>query len=493
MKKLITILFIFISGVLLSQESNYAPGTNCIINNYSITILEDGVPNSDMSSAGEWWGGGVQIKEVGTLGSITETMPDLQNSSKEVFTTYSVGSGVYGWTARLDFQVFNDIWYFRGYVINQLNDTAYSNVILKDVNSGAPATAPVIANTRIPFDIQQTTEESGGVISSDGGASITAKGVVWSSSTSTPTITVKDGITDDGTGVADYYSSLTGLSTGTGYWVRAYATNSVNTSYGNSIAFTTKSAATTFSINHIATSAALSEITSVFRSIHFNSAGTKMYAVGNSGNTHQYSLSTAWLITTLSFDNVTHNPSEISSNVIFSTEISSNDENLYLLNNIQQKVYQYIMTTPGDLSTAPSTANYIKSITRSYSRITANTGTNFTFSDFAGASNLRNYTLSTSYRISTLTETSTDTKAINNAEFDYGTSGEYLYVSIGDSLQQFDIDIPYIGTSAGNKQTDDLNGHAGGGYFITVEDNSSRVYFINPSDLKVYQYDIINN
>ena len=85
-------------------------------------------------------------------------------------------------------------------------------------------------------NITKTTAECGGSITSDGGAAVTARGVCWS--TDDPP-TVADSKTTDGSGTGSFTSSITGLDAGTDYYVRAYATNSVETDYGSSVSFTT--------------------------------------------------------------------------------------------------------------------------------------------------------------------------------------------------------------------------------------------------------------
>jgi len=77
---------------------------------------------------------------------------------------------------------------------------------------------------------------TGGVITSDGNSTITARGVCWSSS---PAPTTADNTTSDGIGTGSFSSSITGLSQGVTYYVRAYALNSIGTSYGNELSFTT--------------------------------------------------------------------------------------------------------------------------------------------------------------------------------------------------------------------------------------------------------------
>lgn len=98
------------------------------------------------------------------------------------------------------------------------------------------ATAPVINITTAISAITTTAATSGGNVTSDGGASITARGVCWNTS-SGPTIA--NNKTIDGSGTGAFTSGLTGLTPGTVYYVRAYATNSVGTSYAPELSFTT--------------------------------------------------------------------------------------------------------------------------------------------------------------------------------------------------------------------------------------------------------------
>ena len=76
---------------------------------------------------------------------------------------------------------------------------------------------------------------SGGQITNDGGTAITARGVCWDVS---PTPDLSDNFTTDGTGIGSFTSNLINLIPNTTYNVRAYATNSAGTIYGNQIIFT---------------------------------------------------------------------------------------------------------------------------------------------------------------------------------------------------------------------------------------------------------------
>ena len=78
---------------------------------------------------------------------------------------------------------------------------------------------------------------SGGVITSDGGQDITVRGVCWSTS---PNPTTANDTTINGFGTGVFISLVTGLQSGTTYYVRAYAININGTSYGDELSFTTE-------------------------------------------------------------------------------------------------------------------------------------------------------------------------------------------------------------------------------------------------------------
>ena len=87
-------------------------------------------------------------------------------------------------------------------------------------------------------NITGTSATSGGTITSEGSKTIIARGVCWSS-LSTPTI--EDNKTVDGIGAGYFTSNISGLTGAKVYYIRAYATNSVGTAYGNLIRFATNS------------------------------------------------------------------------------------------------------------------------------------------------------------------------------------------------------------------------------------------------------------
>jgi len=112
----------------------------------------------------------------------------------------------------------------KAYAINSVG-TGYSS----QSTFTTLAMTPVLTTTNIS-DVTSTTATSGGNITSDGSAVITARGVCWSTSRAP---TIANSKTTNGTGSGSFTSSLTGLSANTTYYLRAYATNVIGTAYGN--------------------------------------------------------------------------------------------------------------------------------------------------------------------------------------------------------------------------------------------------------------------
>jgi len=96
-------------------------------------------------------------------------------------------------------------------------------------------TVPILTTNAVT-EITTTSAVSGGVITNDGGAPVISMGICWNTSNE-PTI---DNIKTIETGESNSFTSnLTGLAPKTLYYLRAYATNSAGTGYGESVSFTT--------------------------------------------------------------------------------------------------------------------------------------------------------------------------------------------------------------------------------------------------------------
>ena len=141
----------------------------------------------------------------------------------------SDGTGIGTFTSQLTGLKDSTTYFVRTYAINS-KGTSYGN----EISFTTKENIKPIITTNALTSITSTTATAGGTITTDGGLAITAKGVCWSTN-SNPTIA--DSKTSDGTGSGNFTSQLSGLRDGTLYYVRAYATNSKGTSYGNEVSF----------------------------------------------------------------------------------------------------------------------------------------------------------------------------------------------------------------------------------------------------------------
>ncbi len=126
----------------------------------------------------------------------------------------------------------NRIWIYSLAIMGVL--LMLTNSCNKDENSD---NNPILKVTTTAItSIAANTATSGGNVTSDGGENVTARGICWEKS-SNPTINGNK--TLDGAGTGIFSSEMTGLKPSTLYYVRAYATNSIGTTYGEELSFTT--------------------------------------------------------------------------------------------------------------------------------------------------------------------------------------------------------------------------------------------------------------
>lgn len=112
----------------------------------------------------------------------------------------------------------------------------FYTVVIEVVEEIATPHVPFVS-TVAPFSVAAWSAVTGGEITNAGGLPITARGVVYSTSPN-PDVD-NDIVVASGTGAGKFASLLTGLSSSTTYYVRAFATNDEGTGYGEEYAFTT--------------------------------------------------------------------------------------------------------------------------------------------------------------------------------------------------------------------------------------------------------------
>ena len=181
----------------------------------------------------------------------------------------------------------NTTYYVRAYASNS-EGTSYGNeLIFKTV-----ATIATVITTS-PSNITSSSASSGGNVTNDGGAVVTSRGICFATNTTNPTIL--NNVINSGSGVGLFATNLIGLLPNTTYYVRAFATNSIGTSYGASFSFRTSATLATLSTTNassITSTSAVSggNITSDGGST-INSRGVCYSTTSNPTTTNNYILS----------------------------------------------------------------------------------------------------------------------------------------------------------------------------------------------------------
>lgn len=197
--------------------------------NVTTTVITN-ISTTEAQSGGEVTSdGGDPVTARGICWS-TSTMPTISGNH-----TLN-GSGIGTFASLMTGLTPATIYYVRAYATNNAG-TAYGDQ--KQFTTDQEVTLPSLTTASIT-DKTQTSAIGGGNVTSDGGGTVTARGVCWSTSSGPTTANSK---TIDGGGTGTFTSSLTGLTASTFYYVRAYATNSAGTAYGNEVTFTTSGTA----------------------------------------------------------------------------------------------------------------------------------------------------------------------------------------------------------------------------------------------------------
>ena len=113
---------------------------------------------------------------------------------------------------------------------------------------GLPVVIVPSVTTSAVTQITEATAVAGGNVTADGGASVTERGIVYSTSSNPMITNLSSTIVRSGSGVGEFNCNLTNLQPSTTYYVRAYAINNQGTAYGEERTFTTSKQITLASV-----------------------------------------------------------------------------------------------------------------------------------------------------------------------------------------------------------------------------------------------------
>ena len=197
--------------------------------NWPVVMTNDvtNITSSSAKSGGKIvYTGEASITERGVCWSINHD-PSIEDDHS------NDGSGSGSFTSNMTNLTLNTTYYVRAYATNR-HGTYYGEEKSFKTTNGRPT---VVLDENSFVYVSATSLRCSSSVTSDGGFSVTERGVCWSIY-SMPT--TNDNHTTDGLGIGDYNSTLTGLNSSNTYYIRAYATNSKGTSYSEQFILTSE-------------------------------------------------------------------------------------------------------------------------------------------------------------------------------------------------------------------------------------------------------------
>ena len=209
-----------LTGVLLLSSCKKDPtlpvlttdeATEITTNSATISgnVTEDG--GAEITARGICWG--------------TVTMPTLSDNFKPS------GTGPGKFSCVISELVPNTEYYVRAFAENRVG-IAYGNEVTFKTGIAAPS-----VTTGQVTGVTNNSAICAGTVTYSGGAPVLEKGICWSQ---TPDPDLDDSHASVSAGTDTYTCTLTGLSSGSRYYARAYVKNEVGTGYGEQVVFNTK-------------------------------------------------------------------------------------------------------------------------------------------------------------------------------------------------------------------------------------------------------------
>ena len=223
----------------LSHSTTYyykAYATNAIGTNYGevkqFTTSSPSMPTVQTNNASSITSSGATLNgNVTADGGATVTVRGFVygTSASDLSQNVQSGSGTGSFTKALTGLSHSTTYYYKAYATNAIG-TNYGEV--KQFTTSSPSMPTVLTNAASSISMRGATLN--GNVTDDGDATVTVRGFMYGTSASNLSQTV-----ESGNGTGSYTANLTNLSDNTTYYYKAYATNSVGTSYGEVLSFTT--------------------------------------------------------------------------------------------------------------------------------------------------------------------------------------------------------------------------------------------------------------
>ena len=221
--------------------------------------------------------------------------------------------------------------------------------------------------------------------------------------------------------------------------------------------------------------------------VQFKSDGTKMYVTGQaSDSTFQYSLSTPYDVSTASYDSVSFNhTAQVSNANCYDLFFKTDGTQMYVMFGINDTVYQYTLSTAWDLSTASYASKNFSVASQESGEpgglAFSNDGTKM-YVVGEGQATVFQYTLSTAWDLSTasyasksFSVSSKDTKPSGIA---FSISGDNMFISgeNTDNIYLFTLSTTFDVTTASFSESLDISAYVDRAWYVALANDGKKMY-----------------
>lgn len=231
--------------------------------------------------------------------------------------------------------------------------------------------------------------------------------------------------------------------------------------------------------------------------VAFNSDGTKLYIAGNSNDTiYQYALTTAYDVSTGSYESKSFS---VASQLTGPCGLAFNTDGtkMYVQDFNNRTIFQYTLSTAFDVSTASYNSVNLDASARgsnSYGMVFNPTGTSL-FISFASNDTIFQYTLSTAFDLSTASYASKSFDASqqvgNAAGIGFTNSGKKMYIldNNDDDIHQYTLSTAYdVSTASYSSSVFDLTSQDSDCFGMVFKPDGTKLYVVGRTNDRVYQY-----
>ena len=215
-------------GTAYGEEIIFTTNKQIVLPTVKTTAASSVTETSAVTGGNVTSDGNASVTERGVVYATTQN-PTTAN------TKVASGNGTGSFVCNLSGLQPNTKYYVRAYAINS-KGTAYGEEVSFTTNK--QIVLPTVKTTAAS-SVTETSAVTGGNVTSDGNASVTERGVVYSTNPNPVITNLSNTIRPCGSGTGEFTYTITGLQANTKYYVRAYAKNDAGTAYGEEISFTT--------------------------------------------------------------------------------------------------------------------------------------------------------------------------------------------------------------------------------------------------------------